>query len=285
MHSEPIGIIGVGLVGTALAERLLAASYRVQAYDLRPEQVSALSLPLLAPDEIATHCPRIFLSLPTSPIAAEVIQQIRPALRPGSIVIDTTTGAPADSERAAALLQKAGMEYLDATIGGSSRQIRQGESIVLCGGQEHAFTSCTDLFTVCFRKAFHLGPAGSGARMKLVMNLVLGLHRAVLAEGLCFAQATGIDPARALEVLQQSPAYSTVMDTKGRKMIEENFHPEARLSQHLKDVRLILASGHAHGAKLPLSTVHRELLETAERMGFGGLDNSAVIKAFDSGRD
>jgi 3-hydroxyisobutyrate dehydrogenase-like beta-hydroxyacid dehydrogenase len=116
--------------------------------------------------------------------------------------------------------------------------------------------------------------------MKLVLNLVLGLNRAVLAEGLCYAAAAGVDPAAALEILKAGPAYSRVMDTKGQKMLAGDFTAEARLSQHLKDVRLILESGARAGASLPLSSVHRALLEKAEAAGFGAADNSAVIKAF-----
>lgn len=110
--------------------------------------------------------------------------------------------------------------------------------------------------------------------MKLVSNLVLGLNRAALAEALVFAQGIGIKPAAALDVLRGSMAYSRVMDVKGQKMLNEDFAVQARLSQHLKDVRLILDNG----VQLPLSEVHCRLLEQAEAMGWGELDNSAIIK-------
>ena len=122
---------------------------------------------------------------------------------------------------------------------------------------------------------YHVGASGSAAKMKLVSNLVLGLNRAALAEALVFANAIGVDPASALEVLRGSMAYSRVMDVKGQKMLDEDFTVQARLSQHLKDVRLILASG----VTLPLSETHRQLLEHAESMGLGEVDNSAIIKA------
>ncbi len=118
--------------------------------------------------------------------------------------------------------------------------------------------------------------------MKLALNLVLGLNRAVLAEGLTFAEALGLDPQVALAVLQAGPAWSRVMETKGAKMLRRDFVPEARLSQHLKDVRLILAAGERAGAPLPLSALHQELLERAEAAGFGAADNSAVIEAWRS---
>lgn len=283
---ERVGIIGVGLVGTALAERLLAAGYPVAGYDLLPERGQALAQlggePLLDPAAVASSCSRIILSLPTSGIVSRVMQEL--SLRPATLVIDTTTGAPEDAAALAAKLAAAGIDYVDATIAGSSRQVAAREAIFVCGGSESAFARCSDIFEHCCRQAFHVGPAGSGARMKLVINLVIGLNRAVLAEGLEFARASGIDPYLALDILKASPAYCRAMDTKGLRMLNEEFDPEARLAQHLKDVRLILASGERTGAHLPLSNVHRVLLEAAEAAGFGSADNSAVIKAFQNGR-
>jgi 3-hydroxyisobutyrate dehydrogenase-like beta-hydroxyacid dehydrogenase len=279
-----IGIIGIGLVGTAIAERLLQAGYRVRGYDLRPGQMEYLAQAggrvEASAAEVAAHCDRLILSLPTSAVAGAVLDEVKPRLACGTVVIDTTTGAPEDAARFADSLRALGVEYLDATVGGSSRQVRTREAIFICGGTEAAFARCRDLFEHCCREAYHVGPAGSGARMKLVVNLVLGLNRAVLAEGLEFARSSGIDPYQALEILKASPAYSRAMDTKGMRMLNDEFEPEARLSQHLKDVRLILAAGERFGARLPLSTIHRALLEEAEAAGFGASDNSAVIKAF-----
>jgi 3-hydroxyisobutyrate dehydrogenase-like beta-hydroxyacid dehydrogenase len=102
----------------------------------------------------------------------------------------------------------------------------------------------------------------------------------VLAEALGFAEASGLDPALALEILKTSSSYSRVMDIKGRKMLERDYTPEARLSQHLKDVRLILENGERQHARLPLSALHRALLEEMEERGFGDVDNSAIREAF-----
>lgn len=117
--------------------------------------------------------------------------------------------------------------------------------------------------------------------MKLVSNLVLGLNRAALAEGLALARAIEIPLPTALEVLQGSMAYSRIMDTKGRKMIAGDFSVQARLSQHLKDLRLILQAGQSARRTLPLTEAHRQLLEQAEAAGLGDLDNSAVFRVYD----
>ena len=116
--------------------------------------------------------------------------------------------------------------------------------------------------------------------MKLISNLVLGLNRAALAEGLVFAKAIGVSAERALEVLMGTMAHSRIMDTKGRKMLDGNFSVQARLSQHLKDIRLILDAASEADQPLPLTEVHRRLLEAAQAAGFGEADNSAIIEAF-----
>ena len=116
--------------------------------------------------------------------------------------------------------------------------------------------------------------------MKLVVNLVLGLNRAALAEGLSLADGLGLEGGLALECLQAGPAWSRAMDDKGQKMLEQDFAPQARLSQHLKDVRLILDSGRETSTRLPLSDVHCRLLESVETAGFGDEDNSAILRAY-----
>ena len=153
---------------------------------------------------------------------------------------------------------------------------RAGELVVTAGGTADDFRRAEPLFRLFAKQWFHVGPWGSGARAKLVVNLVLGLNRAALAEGLAFARLCGLELSAVLEILQSGAAYSRVMDAKGAKMIAADFTPEAKLSQHLKDVRLMLKSG----AALPFSELHERLLSGLADAGFGDEDNSAVIRAF-----
>ena len=111
-----------------------------------------------------------------------------------------------------------------------------------------------------------------------VTNLVLGLNRAALAEGLAFAGALGLEGSATLDVMRHSMAYSRIMDTKGEKMVRRDFAPQAKLAQHLKDVRLMLE---ATDLALPLTGAHRALLEKAVALGCGELDNSAIIRAYE----
>jgi 3-hydroxyisobutyrate dehydrogenase-like beta-hydroxyacid dehydrogenase len=202
-------------------------------------------------------------------------------LAPGTAIIDCTTGEPEAMAAMGAKLAKSNVDYLDATVLGSSRVVRNGAAVVMAGGRRPVFDAAVPLFRTFSSRAFYLGSYGAGARMKLVANLALGLHRAVLAETLAFAHACEVSPVDALEVLKAGAAYSRVMDDKGQKMLDHDFSVEAKLSQHLKDVRLILASADAKHAKTPLSQVHRQLLEGLETEGYGEMDNSAIIMAYE----
>lgn len=277
--NEPVGMIGLGLMGTAITERLLEHGYRVAVWNRTREKAT----PLLArgaewAENPLALCRRVIVSLYTSDVVAEVLQQMESGLQPGQIILDTTTGDPAQTAALGERLAARRVHYLDAPISGSSEQTRRGEATVIVGGDRAAFDACADLWPVLGRNVFHVGPCGSAAKMKLISNLVLGLNRAALAEGLAFAEAIGVAPAAALEVLKSSNAYSRAMDVKGRKLVERDYAVQAKLSQHLKDVRLMLQTARAAGLPLPLTETHRRLLEQAEAAELGELDNSAILE-------
>ncbi|MGD9719737.1 MAG: NAD(P)-dependent oxidoreductase [Pirellulales bacterium] len=278
------GIVGLGLLGSAIAERLLGAGHRVTGYDLDGARRTALATAggqsASTAGEVFATCDTVLLSLPNSDVVADVIGQIEPQLRPGMLLIDTTTGDPAAAESMGVKLAERGVHYLDATVAGSSAEARAGNVLVMVGGQAEACESVREVLAAFAAQVAYVGPWGAGARMKLVVNLVLGLNRAVLAEGITLADALGLERQAALDILRASAAYSRVMDTKGQKMLAGDFSPQAKLSQHLKDVRLILAAAGRTGTELPLSILHRALLERAEEAGYGECDNSAILRAF-----
>lgn len=280
--ADPIGLIGIGLLGTALARRLLAARISVLGHDLSAERTAALTAlggtGAASAAEVFGRCGRILLSLPSHHEVESLLLAASGSLRRGSLVIDTTTGDPASTGRVARQLAEQGIAYLDATVSGSSAQVAAGQGILMVGGAPEAFERGRDLFAAIGGETFYTGGIGTGARMKLVTNLVLGLNRAVLAEGLALAESLQLDLPQTLAILRACPAYSRAMDTKGDKMLRGDFSPEARLAQHHKDVRLILAAGRAGGLPMPLSHAHDQLLAAAEAAGLGALDNSAVIQ-------
>lgn len=283
LPEKTLGLIGVGLLGSALAERALAAGFTVIGYDIAAECRSQLQklggTAASSAAEVAERCTRILLSLPHEEISGEVLDSICSHFAPGSIVLDATTGDAEFAAMRGATLDQQQVHYLDATVSGSSVQVRQGEALLMVGGSAASFDACRDLFAAFAKQAIHTGPCGSGAKMKLVTNLVLGLNRAALAEGLVFAETLGLSLEQTLTILRASMAYSKAMDTKGEKMLTGDYSVQARLSQHHKDVGLILRAAERAGQTLPMSQRHQELLAFAETQGLGSLDNSAVMKA------
>ncbi len=278
-----VGLIGLGLMGQAFAQRLLAAGWEVLGFDVAPacrQRARRLGVRVTrSSTAVFAACDRVLLSLPTLRETEAVLTEARPALRPHQFILDTTTGEPEHAEAIHARLATHGVRYLDATISGNSEQVATGNDVLtMAGGTAEDFAASVDLLQTLTPRVRHVGPCGSGARMKLVTNLVLGLNRAVLAEGLCFAERLGFSRRATLEVLLDSKAFSAVMHTKGEKMVSEDFTPQARLSQHLKDVDLMLQAAGAKQFNLPFTTLHRELLRTAEAAGLGALDNCALIQ-------
>ena len=285
---DTIGVIGLGLLGGALAARLCACHHDVIGYDIDSARCTfAEDVGVTVVDSaqaVFQSTRRVVLSLPTSAIVTQVLENASTNITSAHIIIDTTTGEPAQMMAIGQRVTKLGATYLDASVAGSSELARRGEVVMLVGGDDTAFAECADVFRVLARQAFHVGPTGSGAKLKLVHNLILGLHRAVLAEGLCFAEALDLNGAQTLAILKDTVAYSKVMDLKGDKMVTRDFTPQATLAQHLKDVRIMCTEGERLGQSLPLTALHYTLLEQANALGLGTLDNSAILRMFERNR-
>lgn len=282
---KPVGVIGLGLLGSALTERLIGGGYAVYVWNRSPDKAK----PLLArgaqwSDNPLAECDFVVICLYTTDNVNEVLNQMEGGLHPGLIIIDTTTGDPSQTSALGVRLAKRGAQYLEAPIAASSEQTRRGEALAMVAGDECSFEACRAIIECLAPYSFYMGPWGSATKMKLVNNLILGLNRVALAEGLVLAKALGMDLVKVLEVLRAGNAYSVVMDVKGEKMLTGDFSPQGKLSQHLKDVRLILSEAQQAGIQLPLSQLHQELLMAAEQAGFGDQDNSAIIRAIEAAR-
>ena len=281
---QPVGLIGLGLLGTALCERLMGGGYPVVVYNRTREKADDLiARGAKWSDNPLAECERVVVCLYTSDVVAQVLESMDAGLRPGQFIIDTTTGNPNETQALGARLAARNVSYLESPIAASSEQTRRGEALALVAGPKTAFEQCSDILTCLAPKTHYMGSWGAAAKMKLVNNLVLGLNRVALAEGLIFAKAVGLDSSAALAVLKEGNAYSVVMDVKGQKMLDEDFSTQAKLSQHAKDIRIVLDEGERAGLALPLSHLHLALLQEAEAAGWGELDNSVIIRAVERG--
>ncbi len=282
---KTVGLVGIGLVGTALAENLLANGFVVIGFARREvkrrelERLGGRAAESLG--EIARAANRVILSLTDSDAVEEVVLGPGGLLEAGAglrVIIDTTTGEPERTEALARQLSDRDIQILDAPISGSSEQIRRRQGVILVGGERTAYESCLDLFQILSEKHYYLGTPGAGSRAKLASNLILGLNRLVLAEGLVFAERLGLDPETFMAMARTTPAYSAAMDVKGKKMLQGDFTPQSRITQHHKDLRIMLECAGRLGQELPLARLHKKILEQCIAAGEGDLDTSAVIR-------
>jgi 3-hydroxyisobutyrate dehydrogenase-like beta-hydroxyacid dehydrogenase len=280
-----IGLIGLGLVGTAMAERLLAKQFDVVGFDIdstKCEHLEQLGGKAGSnPAQVAEQVERVVLSLPDTEVVLHVVEGADGILEAKTLptyIIDTTTGNPDETVALAQRLAQRDIYFLDAPFSGSSQQLRDKDVVFMVGGDKAAFEKCRDILDALSAEVFYLGASGDGSKAKLAGNLILGLNRLALAEGLVFASKLGLEPQAFLELLKVTPAYSTAMDVKGRKMLDGDFAPEGRLRQHHKDVSIILKYAEKLGQELPLSRVHLDVLKNAIDAGDGEMDNSAVIR-------
>jgi 3-hydroxyisobutyrate dehydrogenase-like beta-hydroxyacid dehydrogenase len=280
-----VGLIGIGLLGQALAHRLRTAGFEIMGFDIDVAKTARLAelggRPAASIADLARRCEPIVLAVfSTDQVEAVVEGELLPALGDGSgkVVLCAST---CDPDRIAALAERVaprGLRLLETPVSGASGQVSRGEGVGLIGGDPQVVSAVEPALRAMFPTYFHIGKAGDGGRAKLAVNLVLGLNRLAMAEGLVFAERLGLDPAAFLKVARSSAAYSQVMDVKGAKMTRGEFAPEGRVTQHLKDVHLMLEQAERVKQRLPLLEVHADVLEACVRQGEGDLDNSAVIK-------
>jgi len=285
MQKAPIAIVGLGLMGEVYAQQLIAAGLPVIGYDIdadrrtRLGEIGGRAVASIA--ELAQPARAILIAVFNTAQVEDVIEKhLLPALGEGSnkIVAVMSTVDPDQVAALAARVVPRGIRYLDVPVSGTSDQVRRGDGVALVGGDPAIAAELKDVFDALFKRSFHVGKIGDGGRAKLAVNLILGLNRLALAEGLVFAERLGLDPAAFLAVAEGSASYSQVMETKGPKMLSGDFSPEGRAKQTLKDAHLMLEQAAAHGQKLSMLEVHADVLEACVRAGEADLDNSVIIK-------
>jgi len=283
-----IGLVGIGLVGTALSKNLIQSGYDVCGFDIDSSRLTNFEriggISASNPKDVGNRTDIVMLSLMTSDIVKEVIWEgENPILDSDSVptyIIDTTTG---DMEKTIQIAEKCaenGIQYLDATISGSSSAIENRKGVFMVGGNREAYEETVPVFNAICNDHIYVGLSGMGSKSKLAVNLVMGLNRVALAEGLIFAEKIGLDPNITKKIFLETFAHSKIMDLKIDRMIQEDFLPGGMLKQHLKDVKLMLTYASKLDQELPISKVHEKILEMGIEAGDGELDNSSLIKEF-----
>jgi len=280
-EEKRVGIVGLGLIGIALARRLMGAGFQVYGYDIDAKRNAILKEigghPCGSLREVGERCEVIFVAVLTTEQVESVVGDGAPmGLTNRHVVISVSTADPNRIATLAGRLQ--GPRFLEFPISGNSDQIILGNGVGMAGGERSAMEAVAPMLDAVVKQRHYLGAVGAAGRAKLAVNLVGGLNRAVLAEGLAFAESMGLDLPAFLEVLKNSAAYNRAMDTRGEKMIKSDFAPHGKVHQSRKDFRLMQEAALRSGQQLPLATVYLELIESCIAHGESDLDNSAVFK-------
>jgi 3-hydroxyisobutyrate dehydrogenase-like beta-hydroxyacid dehydrogenase len=283
--SERIGIVGMGLMGQAFIKHLTASQFTVQGFDIDPRRMDQLAAqggqPVDSPASAARGAACVITSLPTSEIAREVVlgqNGITEGAEKGLYILDTTTARPEDSERLAAELKGRGIRFLDTAVSGTSTMAQAGDLVVIAGGEKEDFEACRSYLAGFSRAAYHMGPSGSGARTKLIINLILAGNRLALAEGLLLGEKAGLEANNLLSVLRDGACSSKTMVDKGPKMIAADYAPQGILKISLKDSRLMLEMAQKLGAPLLMTGIYSQLMQAAYEKGLGDMDTVAFYE-------
>jgi 3-hydroxyisobutyrate dehydrogenase-like beta-hydroxyacid dehydrogenase len=281
-----VGVIGLGLMGSAIAGRLLDAEFAVYGYTRGTAARDALAArggtPCASAAEVASHCSVVMLSLPDGATSQSVCEAPEGLIEGGdteTLVVDTTTTSPEEAEGLAAALRVAGIGFLDAGLSGSSNAVAHGAVLALVGGRADDFTRASPALQTFCTKLVHVGDAGNGMRAKLVVNYVHAINRLALAEGLVLTEMMGMDLEQMLDILGSSAASSRAIDTWGQQMVHARHYPPlSRVRTSMKDAELISELARAHQAPTPAWTQFVEVLRSAVSGGLGDADNSAIVE-------
>jgi 3-hydroxyisobutyrate dehydrogenase-like beta-hydroxyacid dehydrogenase len=280
----PVGIIGLGLMGTALSERLIAAEIPVIGFDIdsaRRELLTANGGKVATSvHELAGRSRTIVVAV----YSGEQVEALFGDLEGGAdsvrpTVICTTTCTPNEIIRIAGLAAGANTAFVEAPISGTSAEVRDGTATALVAGETGAIEAVSALLDILCPRRVHVGAIGNASRTKLAINLILQNNRAALAEGIVFAERLGLDGRAFLAAARDSAAYSRVMDSKGEKMLARDFRPQSHISQTLKDAELILQEAKRRSLHLPMMLAQADLLRAAIALEGPDSDSAAVIEA------
>jgi L-threonate 2-dehydrogenase len=283
MHQdEPVGIIGLGLMGTALSERLIGAEIAVIGFDVDSSRCEKLrdnrGIVAASVHELASRTRAIVVAVYSGAEAEALFADIANSPRHPAIIC-TTTCSPDEIARLATLAADAGVAFVEAPISGTSAEVRDGTATALVAGEPDAIEAVSRLLDILCPRRMLVGKIGDASRAKLAINLILQNNRAALAEGIVLAERLGLDGQTFLATARQSAAYSRVMDTKGEKMLSRDFRPQSHISQTLKDAELILEEAARQGLHLPVTRTQADLLRAAIAIEGPDSDSSAIIQA------
>ncbi len=286
-----VGVVGLGAMGMGMAQSLLRAGFEVHACDMRPEAVQKLvtagAIGAASPAEMAPKIDALLIVVVNAAQTEQVLfgesgtDGAAAHLKPGAIVIASSTVAPEFAEALGARLLALGLRFIDAPISGGAAKAASGEMSVMAAGAPDAFAQCAKLFDAICANLYRLGDQpGQGSKVKMINQLLAGVHIAAAAEAMALGLRAGCDPDALYEVITNSAGSSWMFQNRVPHILKGDYTPLSAVNIFVKDLGIVLDYAKKSVFPLPLSATAHQMFMQASAAGHGAEDDSAVIKMF-----
>ncbi|MBC3253333.1 2-hydroxy-3-oxopropionate reductase [Serratia fonticola] len=282
-----VGFIGLGIMGTPMAEKLIAGCHQLYANTLNkvpPELVEKGAIACATPKQVAEQADVIFIMVPDTPQVEEVLfaaNGCAEAPLKNKILVDMSSISPLETKEFAKRINQLGADYLDAPVSGGEVGAKQGSLTIMVGGDEDVFGRVKPLLALMGKNITLVGGNGDGQTCKVANQIIVALTIEAVSEALIFAAKAGADPARVREALMGGFASSRILEVHGERMIKRTFEPGFRISLHQKDLNLALQGAKSLALSLPNTATCQELFNLCAANGAKDLDHSALVQALE----
>jgi 3-hydroxyisobutyrate dehydrogenase-like beta-hydroxyacid dehydrogenase len=281
--NKTVGIIGLGIMGSAIAPNLVERGWRVIGFDIDAARRAELAKAGVAIAEstaqVAREAPIIMTSLPTPKAALEVAQSIADSGQSQRIVVELSTLTIADKLRFEEILKKAGHIALDCPLSGTGAQAKLRDLVVYASGDRKAIAQCTSLFADFAKQSADLGAFGNGSRMKFVANHLVAIHNVATAEAMVLAERAGLDAQMVVDLVGPGAGGSRMFQMRAPMMVERSYEPATmKVSTWKKDMAIIAEFAEDVGCKTPMFTLTQPVYTEAMAMGLGDQDTASVFE-------
>jgi L-threonate 2-dehydrogenase len=281
--NKTVGIVGLGIMGGAIARNLVDRGWRVIGFDTDPAKCAELAAAKIviteSVEQLTRDAPVIMTSLPTPAAVESVAKAIANSGETPRIVIELSTLTLADKLRFEAILKKAGHVPLDCPLSGTGAQAKMRDLVVYASGDSDAIARCAGLFTDFAKQSADLGAFGNGSRMKFVANHLVAIHNVATAEAMILAERAGLDPKRVVEMVGPGAGGSRMFQMRAPMMVERSYEPATmKVSTWKKDMAIIAEFADDVGCATPLFTLTQPVYAEAMAMGLGDQDTAAVFE-------
>ncbi|SOZ51093.1 putative 3-hydroxyisobutyrate dehydrogenase; putative exported protein [Cupriavidus taiwanensis] len=286
--SRNIGVIGLGAMGFGVAQSLLRAGFNVHACDLRAEVLQRFAdaggVPCASPAELGSRCD-VVLTLVVNAQQTEAVlfgaDGAAAAMQPGKLVIASATVPPGFAVTLGQRLAEKGLLMLDAPVSGGAARAASGEMTMMTSGPAEAYALAEDVLAAIAGKVYRLGAAhGAGSKVKIINQLLAGVHIAAAAEAMALGLREGVDPDALYDVITHSAGNSWMFENRVPHILKGDYTPLSAVDIFVKDLGMVLDTARTSKFPLPLSAAAHQMFMMASTAGHGGEDDSAVIKIF-----